>query len=70
MHSRLYRNVLANHAWVHNIAAFSSLYNDLGIFGITASAESSQAERSINILVKELQVCFSISKHRLPTACF
>ena len=56
MHSRLYRRVLNRHAWMHSCAAFNSLYNTTGLVGVTASAESSKAANSVNVLVDELLV--------------
>lgn len=57
MHSRLYRNILSHYNWAHSVSAFSNLHNDLGMFGITASAESGQAAQSLDVICKELQVC-------------
>ncbi|KAB2618429.1 mitochondrial-processing peptidase subunit alpha-like [Pyrus ussuriensis x Pyrus communis] len=37
MHSRLYSRVLNRYSEFHSILAFSSIYNDTGIFGIQAS---------------------------------
>lgn len=56
MHSRLYRRVLNKYHWMANCAAFSSLYNDTGLVGIVASAESSQAEKGLHVLIDELKV--------------
>ena len=56
MHSRLYRNVLNYHAWMHNCVAFSSLYNDTGILGIMSSAESQYSGQSVDVICKELLV--------------
>lgn len=56
MHSRLYRRVLNQHHWVTNCAAFTSLYNDTGLVGILASADSGRAGASVEVIVNELQV--------------
>ena len=56
MHSRLYRNVLNAHYWMHNCVAFSSLYNDTGILGIISSAESQFAGKSVDVMCQEMQV--------------
>ncbi|CAM8936226.1 unnamed protein product [Rhodiola kirilowii] len=54
MYSRLYLNVLNKHAEIQSFSAFSSLYNNTGLFGIQASTESSHASDTIDIAVKEL----------------
>ena len=56
MHSRLYRNVLNAHYWMHNCVAFSSLYNDTGIIGIMASADSQHAGQSVDTICQEMLV--------------
>ncbi len=43
MHSRLYTRVLNAHPWMHNCTALNSIYNDSGLIGIFASAESAHA---------------------------
>ena len=59
MHSRLYRNVLANYSWAENAAAFSNIHNDTGLFGITVSANSKNAAESMDVICKELLVLCS-----------
>uniref|UniRef100_A0A7N0ZR39 Mitochondrial-processing peptidase subunit alpha n=1 Tax=Kalanchoe fedtschenkoi TaxID=63787 RepID=A0A7N0ZR39_KALFE len=54
MYSRLYLNVLNKHAEIQSFSAFSSLYNNTGLFGIQASTESGHASDAIDIAVKEL----------------
>lgn len=56
MHSRLYRNVLGQYSWAHNVTAFNSLHNNTGLFGIMSSAESSQASKAIDVICKEFEV--------------
>ena len=56
MHSRLYRRVLNKYHWMQNCAAFNSLYNDTGLVGILASAESAHAVDSLEVIIGELQV--------------
>ena len=58
MHSRLYTRVLNQCPWMHNCTAFNSVYNETGVVGIFASAESPKAENCVDVLVKELQVRF------------
>ncbi|KAK9811331.1 hypothetical protein WJX72_002016 [[Myrmecia] bisecta] len=55
MHSRLYTRVLNQHGWMHNCTAFNSLYNDTGIVGIFATAQSSHADEMVGVITKELQ---------------
>jgi len=54
MHSRLYTRVLNRHAWVHNCTAFSSLYNDTGLVGVFATAESAKAADVVSVVAAEL----------------
>lgn len=58
MHSQLYRNVLNAHSWMQNCVAFNTLYNDTGLVGIIASADSHFAGQSVDVLCKEMLVCF------------
>ena len=62
MHSRLYRNVLNAHYWMHNCVSFSSLYNDTGILGIISSAESQFAGKSVDVMCQEMLVWNSVPK--------
>lgn len=55
MHSRLYTRVLNQHPWMHNCTALNSIYNNSGLVGVFASAESSQAGAMVDILCKEMQ---------------
>lgn len=56
MHSKLYRNVLNKAPWMHNCIAFASLYNDTGLLGITASANSEYAGQSVDSICREILV--------------
>jgi hypothetical protein len=56
MHSRLYTRVLNKHGWMHNCTAFNSLYNETGIVGVFASAESAHAEEAVDVLTREMLV--------------
>ena len=55
MHSRLYRRVLNRHHWVQNCTAVNSLYNDTGLVGIFASADTAHAGDLVPLLVREFQ---------------
>ncbi len=55
MHSRLYTRVLNQYHWMHNCTAVTSIYNNTGIVGIYASAESSHAEDMVAVMCKEIE---------------
>ena len=55
MHSRLYSRVLARHGWVRTCAAFSSLYNDTGLVGVYAAADSANAAQLVDVVAEELR---------------
>lgn len=55
MHSRLYSRVLAKHGWVRTCAAFSSLYNDTGLVGVYAAADSANAAQLVDVVSEELR---------------
>jgi len=65
MHSRLYTRVLNRHAWMHNCTAFSSLYNDTGLVGVFASAESGKAADTVAVVTAELA---SLASAPVPAA--
>ena len=56
MHSRLYTRVLNYYPWMANCTANSSLYNETGLFSISATCDSAKAEDMVNVLCKEFQV--------------
>ena len=56
MHSRLYTRVLNQHPWMHNCTALNSIYNNTGLVGVFASAESGQAGEMVDVLCKEMLV--------------
>jgi processing peptidase subunit alpha len=55
MHSQLYRNVLNAYSWMQNCVAFNTLYNDTGLVGIIAAANSQHAGQSVDVLCREMQ---------------
>lgn len=69
MHSRLYTRVLNQFPWMVNCTAISSLYNETGIFSIFASAESASADEMVNVLCKELQVCWPCLRPNHTSIC-
>ncbi|KAK6789523.1 hypothetical protein RDI58_013323 [Solanum bulbocastanum] len=54
MYSRLYLCVLNAYPQIHAFSAFSSIYNNTGLFGIQAATTSEFAPRAIEVAVKEL----------------
>ncbi|WMV29925.1 hypothetical protein MTR67_023310 [Solanum verrucosum] len=54
MYSRLYLRVLNAYPQIHAFSAFSSIYNNTGLFGIQAATISDFAPRAIEVAVKEL----------------
>lgn len=55
MHSRLYTRVLNQYHWMHNCTAVTSIYNNSGIVGIFASAESTHGEDMVAVMCKEME---------------
>lgn len=54
MHSRLYTRVLNRHHFMHNCTAINSIYNNTGLVGISASAESAHAATMVDVLCEEM----------------
>ncbi|KMZ75037.1 Mitochondrial-processing peptidase subunit alpha [Zostera marina] len=54
MYSRLYLNVLCNFHEVESFSAFSSVYNNTGIFGIHATAGHDFIAKAVDLAVSEL----------------
>jgi mitochondrial-processing peptidase subunit alpha len=54
MYSRLYTNVLNQHAWVESCVAFNNSYTDSGLFGIAASCVPSQVGQMLEVMCREL----------------
>ncbi|KAI0440859.1 peptidase M16 inactive domain-containing protein [Xylaria telfairii] len=55
MYSRLYCNVLNQHAWVDNCMAFNHSYTDSGLFGISALCMPGRTEHMLNAICQELR---------------
>jgi processing peptidase subunit alpha len=55
MHSRLYTRVLNQYHWMHNCTAVTSIYNNTGLVGIFASAESTHAEDMVAVMCQEME---------------
>lgn len=54
MHSRLYRRVLNKYQEVHSFSAFSSVFNDTGLFGIFSTTGSDFVPKAVDAAVAEL----------------
>lgn len=54
MYSRLYTNVLNQHAWVESCTAFNHSYTDSGLFGISASCTPARVSQMLEVMCREL----------------
>ncbi|XP_051223835.1 mitochondrial-processing peptidase subunit alpha [Lolium perenne] len=54
MQSRLYLLVMMEYDWMQAISAFSSVYDDTGLFGIHLAAPSDRVAEAVDIAIKEL----------------
>ncbi|KAI0181004.1 peptidase M16 inactive domain-containing protein [Hypoxylon sp. FL1284] len=55
MYSRLYTNVLNQHAWVESCIAFNHSYTDSGLFGIYAQCIPGRTQQMLNVMCQELR---------------
>ncbi|KAI1781505.1 peptidase M16 inactive domain-containing protein [Hypoxylon cercidicola] len=55
MYSRLYTNVLNQHAWVESCVAFHHSYTDSGVFGISAQCEPGRTQHMLDVMCQELR---------------
>ncbi|ORY69890.1 peptidase M16 inactive domain-containing protein [Pseudomassariella vexata] len=55
MYSRLYTNVLNQHAWVESCVAFNHSYTDSGLFGISAMCIPGRTHSMIDVMCQELR---------------
>ncbi|KAI1421425.1 peptidase M16 inactive domain-containing protein [Xylaria sp. FL1777] len=55
MYSRLYTNVLNQHAWVENCMAFNHSYTDSGLFGISAICTPGRTWHMLDVMCQELR---------------
>lgn len=55
MYSRLYTNVLNQHAWVENCMAFNHSYTDSGLFGISALCLPGRTQHMLDVMCQELR---------------
>ena len=55
MYSRLYTRVLNRYSWAQNCTAFHSIFNDTGIVGISAMANSAHVGDMVKVMASELQ---------------
>eukprot|EP00850_Spirogloea_muscicola_P011264 SM000069S20701 [mRNA] locus=s69:373490:377091:+ [translate_table: standard] len=71
MYTRLYTRVLNEYSQVHSCTAFSSIYNDTGIFGIHATARPDFIGNVVDIITREFQAVASpngVTKEELARA--
>lgn len=54
MYSRLYTNVLNQHAWVESCFAFNHSYTDSGLFGIAAACQPQMVSQMLEVMCREL----------------
>ncbi|KAI4860924.1 peptidase M16 inactive domain-containing protein [Hypoxylon rubiginosum] len=55
MYSRLYTNVLNQHAWVESCIAFNHSYTDSGLFGISAQCMPGRTQHMLDVMCQELR---------------
>ncbi|ETS75693.1 Mitochondrial-processing peptidase subunit alpha [Pestalotiopsis fici W106-1] len=55
MYSRLYTNVLNQHAWVESCVAFNHSYTDSGLFGISAMCIPGRTQAMLDVMCQELR---------------
>lgn len=55
MYSRLYTNVLNQHAWVESCLAFNHTYTDSGLIGISASCIPGRTASMLDVMCRELK---------------
>lgn len=55
MYSRLYTNVLNQHAWVESCIAFNHSYVDSGLFGISALCIPGRTQQMLDVMCQELR---------------
>ncbi|KAI1868213.1 hypothetical protein JX265_007036 [Neoarthrinium moseri] len=55
MYSRLYTNVLNQHAWVESCIAFNHSYTDSGLFGISAMCIPGRTQPMLDVMCQELR---------------
>ena len=54
MSSRLFQRIRERHGYAYNVYSYLSVYEDIGVFGIYIGADNGNAERSRNIILREL----------------
>ncbi|OTA60860.1 hypothetical protein K449DRAFT_371643 [Hypoxylon sp. EC38] len=55
MYSRLYTNVLNQHAWVESCISFNHSYTDSGLFGISAQCIPGRTQQMLDVMCQELR---------------
>jgi processing peptidase subunit alpha len=54
MYSRLYTRVLNKHAWAQNCTAFHSVFDDVGVVGISGVADGDRAGDMVKVMAHEM----------------
>ena len=54
MYSRLYTRVLNRHAWAQNCTAFHSVFDDVGVVGVSGVADGERAGDMVKVMVDEM----------------
>lgn len=63
MYSRLYTNVLNQHAWVESCVSFNHSYTDSGLFGISSACTPDKVATMVEVMCRELQNLTKSSGH-------
>jgi processing peptidase subunit alpha len=54
MYSRLYTRVLNKHSWAQNCTAFHSVFDDVGVVGISGVADGNKAGDMVAVMAQEM----------------
>jgi processing peptidase subunit alpha len=54
MYSRLYRNVLNKHGWAQNCTAFHSVFDEVGVVGISGVADGARTGDMVAVMASEM----------------
>ena len=54
MYSRLYTRVLNKHAWAQNCTAFHSVFDDVGVLGVSGVCDGAHAGDMVAVMAREM----------------
>jgi len=54
MYSRLYTRVLNKHAWAQNCTAFHSVFDDVGVLGVSGVCDGAHARDMVAVMAREM----------------